>query len=218
MKRWLETYIALGAMVLLFLAPALAQQNTAVRGSLTGVVFDETGGVLPNASVHVEGPQGTYQAKTDSFGHFQAVSLVPGSYTVKVEAPGFKAYVSEKNIVTAGATSTIDVHLQVGAVTDTVQVEAGAVQIDTQSTALSTPLTDQLYESLPLARNVSGIFALAPGVVSGGQTDTKGNGTNPSIGGASGLASRRIFTTSLLAIIVLSFTRMKTLVSSSPCA
>ena len=187
MKRWLETYIALGAMVLLFLAPALAQQNTAVRGSLTGVVFDETGGVLPNASVHVEGPQGTYQAKTDSFGHFQAVSLVPGSYTVKVEAPGFKAYVSEKNIVTAGATSTIDVHLQVGAVTDTVQVEAGAVQIDTASTALSTPLTDQLYESLPLARNVSGIFALAPGVVSGGATDTKNNGTNPSIGGASGL-------------------------------
>jgi hypothetical protein len=174
-------------MLLLFALPSLAQQNSAVRGSLTGVVFDETGGVLPNASIRVEGPQGNYEAKTDSFGHFQVSSLVPGSYTVKVEAPNFKSYISEKNLVTAGSTSTLDVHLQVGAVTDTVQVEAGAVQIDTQNTALSTPLTDQLYESLPLARNVSGIFALAPGVVSGGSTDTKNNGTNPSIGGASGL-------------------------------
>jgi len=187
MKRWLSTYMALGALLLFLLVPAFAQQNSAVRGSLTGVVFDETGSVLPNASIHVEGPQGNYQAKTDSSGHFQVVSLVPGSYTVKVEAPGFKSYLSEKNVVTAGATSTLDVHLQVGAVTDTVQVEAGAVQIDTTSTALSTPLTDQLYESLPLARNVSGIFSLAPGVVSGGGTDTKNNGTNPSIGGASGL-------------------------------
>ncbi|MEI9970143.1 MAG: hypothetical protein WDM87_16550 [Terracidiphilus sp.] len=48
---------------------------------------------------------------------------------------------------------------------------------------MTTPLTDQLYQSLPLARNVSGIFALAAGVVSGGQTDTRNNGTNPSIGG-----------------------------------
>jgi len=68
-----------------------------------------------------------------------------------------------------------------------VEVEGGAVQIDTENTALTTPLTDQLYQALPLARNVSGIFAMAPGVVSGGGTDTKGNGTNPSIGGASGL-------------------------------
>jgi outer membrane receptor for ferrienterochelin and colicin len=187
MKRWLNTFMALGAMLLFLLVPAFAQQNSSVRGSLTGVVFDETGSVLPNASVHIEGPQGNYQAKTDSFGRFQASSLVPGSYTVKVEAPGFKSFISEKNLVTAGVTSTLDLHLQVGAVTDTVQVEAGSVQIDTQSTALSTPLTDQLYESLPLARNVSGIFALAAGVVSGGATDTKGNGTNPSIGGASGL-------------------------------
>jgi len=68
-------------------------------------------------------------------------------------------------------------------VSDTVQVDAGAVQIDTSSTSLNTPLTDQLYETLPLPRNVAAIFTLAPGVVSGGGTGT----SNPSIGGASGL-------------------------------
>jgi hypothetical protein len=174
-------------MVLLMLLPSFAQQNSVVRGSLSGVVFDSNGAVLPNASVHITGPQGNYTEKTDGAGRFLVGNLVPGEYTVKAGAPGFKSYVSEKNLVTAGTTSSIDIHLEIGAVTDTVQVEAGAVQIDSESTALSTPLTDQLYESLPLARNVSGIFALAPGVVSGGGTDTQNNGTNPSIGGASGL-------------------------------
>ena len=54
MKRWLGNYMALAGVLLFLLAPAFSQQNTAVRGSLTGVVFDESGGVLPNASVHVE--------------------------------------------------------------------------------------------------------------------------------------------------------------------
>ena len=178
--------VAFFAMVMLAL-PAGAQLNSAVRGSLVGVVFDATNSVLPSANVTITGPQDTYSVRTDAQGRFQVGNLVPGSYTIKIDAAGFKTYVTAKNQVVAGATSTLDVHLEVGAVTDTVEVEGGAVQIDTENTALTTPLTDQLYQSLPLARNVSGIFALAPGVVSGGQTDTKGNGTNPSIGGASGL-------------------------------
>jgi hypothetical protein len=190
MMRRLRTYSALAVMLLFMALPSIAQQNSAVRGSLGGVVYDASGAILPNASVDITGPQGSYSAKTDGMGRFLVGSLVPGEYTVKAEAPGFKSFVSEKNLVTAGSTSMLDVHLQVGAVSDTVQVEAGAVQIDTGSTALSTPLTDQLYESLPLARNVSGIFALAPGVVSGGGTDTDNNGTNPSIGGASGLENQ----------------------------
>jgi outer membrane receptor for ferrienterochelin and colicin len=173
--------------VVMLVLPAGAQMNSAVRGSLVGVVFDSTNSVLSDANVNIAGPQDTYAVKTDAQGHFQVGNLVPGNYTVKVDAVGFKTYISDKNVVVAGATSTMDVHLAVGAVTDTVQVEGGAVQIDTENTALTTPLTDQLYQSLPLARNVSGIFALAPGVVSGGGTDTKGNGSNPSIGGASGL-------------------------------
>jgi len=187
MKRWLTRLSAVAALFVLISLPLMAQLNSAVRGGLGGVVFDATGSVVPNIDVTVTGPQGTYAFKTDVGGRFLANGLVPGNYTVKVEAPGFKTFVSSKNVVTSGTTSNLDVHLTVGAVTDTVQVEAGAVQIDTENTALTTPLTDQLYQSLPLPRNVSGIFALAPGVVSGGGTDTKGNGTNPSIGGASGL-------------------------------
>ena len=187
MRHWLWTFTSLAILMLLVAMPVGAQLNSAVRGSLGGVVFDANGAVLPNADLTITGPQGTYAVKSDSTGRYLVQDLVPGSYNVKVEAKGFKTYVSQRNLLVAGATSTLDVHLQVGEVTETVQVEAGAVQIDTESTALTTPLTDQLYQSLPLARNVSGIFSLAAGVVSGGGTDTKNNGTNPSIGGASGL-------------------------------
>ncbi len=90
--------------------------------------------------LHLTGPQGEYKVKTDSMGRYMVQELVPGSYTVKVEAKGFKTYVSQRNLVVAGETSSLDVHLQVGAVSDTVTVEAGAVQIDTESTALTTPL------------------------------------------------------------------------------
>src|ERR1035441_4387088 len=191
-RNWIKaisiSIVGLFAVLMLAL-PSHAQLNTAVRGSLSGVVFDATGALLPNADVKVTGPQGTSELKTDSGGRYVASGLVSGSYTVKVEAPGFKTFLSEKNLIVAGSTSNLDVHLTVGAVTDTVQVDAGAVQIDTESTALTTPLTDQLYQALPLARNVSGIFALPPGVVSGGGTDStlSPTGANPSIGGASGL-------------------------------
>ena len=187
MKRWLTGLSVIVMLLLLVSLPAMAQLNTAVRGGLGGVVYDATGSVLPSADVSISGPQGAVNSKTNAAGHFLATGLVPGEYTVKVEAAGFKSFISTKNLVVSGSTSNLDIHLTVGAVSDTVEVEAGAVQIDTENTALTTPLTDQLYQSLPLPRNVSGIFALAPGVVSGGGTDTNGNGTNPSIGGASGL-------------------------------
>jgi len=191
MRSWIKAFsiFFVVALLLLMTMPAGAQLNSAVRGSLSGVVFDATSSVLPNVDVAVTGPQGQYKVKTDSNGRYLVQDLVPGSYTVKIEATGFKTYISQKNLIVAGATSSLDIHLEVGAVSDTVTVEAGAVQIDTESTALTTPLTDQLYQSLPLPRNVTGIFALAAGVVSGGGTDTTGNPTmtNPSIGGASGL-------------------------------
>jgi hypothetical protein len=109
--------------------------------------------------------------------------LVPGSYKVTVEAAGFKKFISDRNLVTVDHTANLDVHLVLGAVSDTVHVDAGAVQIDTSTSSLNAPISDELYQAIPVARNVAAIFSLAPGVVSGGGTGT----ANPSIGGATGL-------------------------------
>ena len=131
MRSWVKALSTLFVVAsLLFMTlPVAAQLNTAVRGSLGGVVFDATGSVLPDADVTLTGPQGQYKVKTDSMGRYRVQDLVPGSYSVKVEAKGFKTFVSQRDLVSADATSSLDVHLQVGAVTDTITVEAGAVQI-----------------------------------------------------------------------------------------
>lgn len=184
MRSWIRTCQFVLALLLLMTIPSIAQQgNSATRGGLGGVVFDSAGAVLPDITVTISGPQGNVTAKTDSAGRFVATGLIPGSYKVSVEATGFKKFVSDHNQVTVDHTAALDVHLALGAVTDTVQVDAGAVQIDVTNTSLNAPISDELYESLPVARNVSAIFSLAPGVVSGGGTGP----ANPSIGGATGL-------------------------------
>lgn len=182
MASWIRSWLAGCALVLLLALP-LAAQNSAVRGGLGGMVYDQSGAVVPGMTVHIYGPQGEYTAKTDGAGRYQVDGLVPGSYKVVVEMPGFKKFVSERNQVTVDHTSNLDIHLELGATTETVQVDAGAVQIDTDTTSLNAPISDELYQSLPVARNVSAIFSLAPGVVTGGGTGT----ANPSIGGATGL-------------------------------
>jgi hypothetical protein len=157
--------------------------NSATRGGLGGTVYDSAGAVMPGISVSITGPQGNYEIKTDQSGRYELTGLIPGSYKVVVETTGFKKYVADHNQVVVDHTANLDIHLALGAVTDTVSVEAGAVQIDTSNTSLNAPISDELYESIPVARNVAAIFSLAPGVVSGGGT---GN-ANPSIGGATGL-------------------------------
>jgi len=169
--------------LLLVALPSMAQTNSATRGGLGGVVYDSSGAVMPGITVAITGPQGEYSVKTDASGHYELNGVVPGSYKVVVEATGFKKFISDRNQVVVDHSGNLDVHLALGAATDTVQVDAGAVQIDTGTTSLNAPISDELYESLPVARNVAAIFSLAPGVVSGGGTGA----ANPSIGGATGL-------------------------------
>lgn len=164
--------------------PALSQQlNSATRGGLAGTVTDPTGAVVPNATVTIEGPQGSQTFKTDSLGRYNATGLTLGLYKITVEAPGFRKEVSNNNEVLVDHTSTADLHLTIGSAGDTVEVESSAVQIDVENTSLNTAITDRFYNAVPLPRAVSGAFYVAPGVVTGGGTGV----SNPSIGGASGL-------------------------------
>jgi len=183
MRSWIRTCSFLFALLLLVALPSMAQTNSATRGGLGGVVYDSSGAVMPGITVAITGPQGEYSVKTDASGHYELNGVVPGSYKVVVEATGFKKFISDRNQVVVDHSGNLDVHLALGAATDTVQVDAGAVQIDTGTTSLNAPISDELYESLPVARNVAAIFSLAPGVVSGGGTGA----ANPSIGGATGL-------------------------------
>jgi hypothetical protein len=162
---------------------SVAQQNSAVRGGLAGIVTDAGGAVIPNAKVVVLGPQGTVTLTADGSGHYQALGLTPGLYTITVTAPGFETFVSKDNEVTIDHTANLNAKMAIGKTDVTVEVDAGATAIDVENTSVNTAITEQFYSAMPLPRNVSGAFYVAPGVVSGGGTGT----ANPSIGGSSGL-------------------------------
>ena len=170
---------------------AFGQDQSAVTGSLNGEVKDPTGAVIPNATVTIIGPQGTMTTKTDNLGRFTAATLRPGYYDVKIEKAGFGTVQAKHNEVTVSVASTLNLTMNVGNESTTVEVTAAAVQIDTQSTAITTNLTDTFYNSVPMQRNVSALFYAAPGVQSGQVAAAPGavgpGSSNPSIGGASGL-------------------------------
>jgi len=170
---------------------AVAQDQSAVTGSLNGTVTDPTGAAIPDATVSVSGPQGALTLHTDNLGRFTAANLRPGYYDVRVSKAGFSATEAKHNEVTTDVASTLTIKLGVGSESTTVEVTAAAVQLDTQNTAITSNLTDTFYNSVPMQRNVSAIFYAAPGVAAG-QVNTTPNAigpgqSNPSIGGASGL-------------------------------
>ncbi len=179
------------ATLLLAVLPLAAQQSTTVTGGLNGSVTDASGAVVSDATVTITGPQGSRVQTTDALGHYTFSGLVPGFYNVKVEKSGFQTVTSEKNEIVVNVSSLLNIKLPVGSTSQTVEVSATAVGIDTQSTAIDTNLTDTFYNSVPLPRAVSAIFYAAPGVAGGqvaGSANQAGPGaSNPSIGGSSGL-------------------------------
>src|SRR3984957_496543 len=165
------------------LAPSIAAQESGAKGTMNGTVVDSTGGSIAGAQVTVSGQVGNQNYTTGPAGLFLAQDLIPGTYSVRVEVKGFKVTQVSDIQVNVGSVTAIRVVMEPGTVTQTVEVVSSAITVDTTTTAVATNLNDDFYQKLPVQRNVSGLFYLAPGAVSGGGTGS----ANPSISGGSGL-------------------------------
>ena len=171
-----------------FSSAMLAQDQGSVRGTLGGVVVDPSGAIIQGASIFLMGPTGSAQRSTNEQGEFAFQGLIPGFYDVKVSKDGFKGTTVQKVEVGINKTSTIRVVLEVGAVTQTIEVVGTSVSVESQSTAVTADITDTVYENLPLGRSITSVFYVSPGVASG-----IGSGTmNPAISGGSGLENAYI--------------------------
>jgi len=179
-KKWIWG-ITIMALLLVSL-PVLAQES-AVAGNISGVIQDSTGAVLPGAKVVLTGPTGSKTATSENDGKFVFPVLTLGTYSVRVEKQGFRAAELKGVEVVAGKTSAITITMQPGSISEVVEVSGTAVTVDTSSAAVGADLPDTFYQQVPVARNVAGLFYVAPGAVSGGGTGQ----ANPSISGASGL-------------------------------
>lgn len=165
---------------------SLLAQDTA--GVILGTVIDKSGAGIPGAEVKVSG--GVYvnarAVTTDGNGNYQMLNVPAGVYTVSVSKTGFATRRQQSLEVRIGAQVTYSPQLEVGQVTEVVEVTEVANQIDTTSAKVSTSITRSQIESLPqTSRTFNSLLQLAPGVrgeVKGGNAGVGGF----SVDGASG--------------------------------
>ncbi|MBO0721063.1 MAG: carboxypeptidase regulatory-like domain-containing protein, partial [Blastocatellia bacterium] len=171
------------ALSLLIATGFVLAQDIATKGAINGRIVDAAGAVIPGAKVAVSGETGIRITNANEHGEFEIQNLIPGAYTVKAESTGFKTTSVPNVQVYVGKTSSLKLVLETGSIAEIVEVSAGTASIDTTSTAVGASLNDQLYQNLPIQRNVQSLFYLAPGA-----TDSLGGGrANPSISGGSAL-------------------------------
>ena len=137
--------------VLLFLAPAapaLAQFDTA---SLVGTVRDRSGAAVPGATITLTATAtGVSQKQTaDEHGGFEFATVRIGAYVLTAEQPGFSVALADNIQLTVGARQRVDLTLQVGQVTERVEVSAAAARLETDSSDRAQVITGEQIRALP---------------------------------------------------------------------
>ncbi|MGH9719715.1 MAG: carboxypeptidase regulatory-like domain-containing protein, partial [Bryobacteraceae bacterium] len=161
MKRLSSVALALGMMLT---APAVAQE---FRATISGHIFDASGSAVPNARVQAVNLANneTTNGKTEASGSYVIPFLRPGAYRVTVNADGFKQFVRENVTLQVGQIAGIDVHLEVGQVTESVNVVAEAALLETQTASRAGIVNTTQVAELPLnARNPFMLGAMMSGV------------------------------------------------------
>ncbi len=151
-------------------------------GSVVGTVNDATGAAVPQSSVTLinAGTADRRTSQTDQSGAYQFVNLTPGQYRVEIEKQGFRKFVRENVLVEVQSTVRIDVAMQVGDVTQILEVSEQTPLLQTENAALGQVVEARKVLEMPLnGRNVFSLVALVPGVVPGGQSSGTPTGTNP---------------------------------------
>ncbi len=153
------------ALLLLFLPTAQAQ----LSGSLSGVVTDPSGSVVPNARITLtnQASQEQREVTSNKDGYFAFAAVLPGSYSVKVEVPSFKTWQQNDIIMHSGDTRSVPgIQLEVGTAAQTVEVVASATSIaPVDSGARESILSQTEINDIPLvSRNLSEVLKILPGV------------------------------------------------------
>jgi len=144
--------LVIPAIILLALnSTSLSLRAQEVRGTMSGVVSDSTGGVLPNAEVIVQNmdTKAVFQTKTSARGSYLAPSLTPGRYRIHVAVAGFKAFQQEGIIVQASENPQVNISMQIGEATQEVVVVADAPIVDANNAAIGQVITTREVEDLP---------------------------------------------------------------------
>src|SRR6266481_2820980 len=138
-------------------------------GKISGFIKDPSGATIANAKVTVRNNTGVErQTTTNDSGYYVVTSVPPGLYTMIAEAAGFQKYQTTNNKLDPSADLVIDATLTVGSTSQTVEVLASTVQLQTESASVQKLVTREQIDLLELnGRNPIGLAALVPGARSG---------------------------------------------------
>lgn len=155
----------------LFLLALIAQMgvNGQDRAAITGTLLDSQGGSIPQAQVEVrnEATGVVTPTTTNDTGYFEVPFLVPGTYSITVDATGFKKLVRQSVTVSIGVRLQLELRMEIGSVSDAVVVTASAPLIETTNASSGRILDKKEIEGLPIGQmNPLNVAALAPGIVS----------------------------------------------------
>lgn len=157
-------------------------------GTLTGTVSDPAGAVVPGASVVAKnlGTNVEFRTRTTSAGAYTLLNLPAGTYSLSIESSGFQRYLRSPIEISQGATVGLDATLQVGQITETIEVRGASPQLQTQSSEVSQQVSRKFVQELPLVqggdvRDPEAFVFLLPGAtgdswqghINGGQAFTK---------------------------------------------
>ena len=165
MQRYL-TGLRIALSVLVCAGAMFAQRDLS---TLAGTITDTSGGVVVNAKVTItEAATGqVYTILTNSLGEFVRPALKASTYNVSVSAPGFKTSEQKDVLLNAGERTAVNIVLTVGDVGQTVEVEASAPLLQTETTQVGAALNSKTVTDVPLGgtRNLAYLARLSPGVV-----------------------------------------------------
>jgi hypothetical protein len=166
----LSVRFAIQLLTLCFVLVATRGAWAQANAGVTGTVFDASGAVVPDANVTIvnEGTSVSNKAVTNGSGTYSFTGLVPGLYDITVEKTGFKKAVQSHVNVEVTVTATINVALANGAVTDTVEVQASQIALNTTQPQLGSTIEPVVVKALPTevsgrGRQIDQLQFLAPG-------------------------------------------------------
>jgi len=151
----------------LILATAVALLAQVPTGTIAGVVTDESGAVVPNAKITITNKDASLRrdVTTSADGSFSAAALPAGEYEVRTEATGFRVLVRPATVET-GATTTVNLTMQIGATKDVVTVEGAVAAVNYDSNTVQGVVTRKQIQDLPLnGRSFLNLAQLEPGVI-----------------------------------------------------
>jgi len=161
-------------LIACWLVPSVAW----AQASITGIVKDSSGAVLPGVTVEASSPaliEKVRTAVTDEVGRYRIVDLRPGTYTVNFSLTGFQSYRREGIELPGTFTATVDAELRVGSIEETVTVTGDSPIVDVQSIRRQTVLDTDIITSIPATRSYNALMQLMPNTMTqaGSATDTQ---------------------------------------------